>query len=1149
MAKHIYINGIDRYIDLIKNSLSITQALTSQIDECNFKLKGEQPEKGDTVQIVDDEAGTLFAGIIDVVSLSETVGDVNIWDVKCQDFTYELDRKLVNEIYMNVTADAIVRDIVTKYTLGFTVNHVMTGAPVVEYYAAVYIKPSEVFKALADYCNWQFYVDYNKDIWFFDPMKLSQRAPIDIVPGANFSKLTYTIDTTNLRNRVYIRGGTYLSDVFVYEVKADGVTRVWNLPHKPHELKVYVAGVQKTVGVENIDLDETQFDFMMNFQEKYVRCSSITTTPTAGVTLRFEYRYDVDVITMVEDLDSQRALAEIQGNDGIYEHVIVDESLTSITAAEVLGNNDLLQNANPKVIVKFKSTVHGWYPGQIVNINLPDRKINNSFLITKVKIELKDGMFVYNIECGSKLLGIADYLKAIYSAQKNKQLAVTQNINKFNYVSDNATVSESITATSVSLPLKIETSFEDDIQVIAPVSANFARNSVAYRSDGQQVAANIPRYEGFFDELVETVIDDFNRTEIGSNWQVDRTDIVRWSIENGMLKSDAADANGYVNLIYIAKNVAGYNVIVEYDVLFTGTSSLWGGFNYCGVRVDVNPTRCGIANGSAYNETFVSGISISEWHHVEARIKIMPGSDDILELYVDGRFILTDTFRAPKTNPYISLRSTYYTTDGGDAKYDNFKIRLYKANASIMVEEGTTNIAHDPNTDNAWWNAAPTSGIIWGLSNDWSATEQALKVRSYSNSHHGHSFYLDIQRDVWFTLRARIKNVKNALHSQFYLALYNSAGTCIQTNYVPEILAQYNWTGHNTPDYTEAWITYRIPSGVYTDAVKYTVQLIGKGTSESEIYLKEIQLEQKPYKTTRHPYNSTRSPELLTIPTAGVLNPQEGTVEFIFSPTTPQASAPWGRGFDWGDGYSNPVTKDDFRLVWGTGAGLNKILLSVAQANVGMRDFSVTLSRNLVVGNHYYVAIRWRLPGYLSLTIYDFGNGEVVSSSANDVAIAPKMDSPSVKAMLGTNVNGREWVNWLFDDLRISSRARTDEEIAAAYQSGLPLPIDKDTTAKLEFDGNLLVARGFGGEYQSIGSMIKVIPLANTIVGDLQYCDSADGVTWSDWQPIDVFKAYKVKYPGYFRIQGKAFGNGKVKVINFKAPDETVVLCGFAEVS
>jgi len=48
----------------------------------------------------------------------------------------------------------------------------------------------------------------------------------------------------------------------------------------------------------------------------------------------------------------------------------------------------------------------------------------------------------------------------------------------------------------------------------------------------------------------------------------------------------------------------------------------------------------------------------------------------------------------------------------------------------------------------------------------------------------------------------------------------------------------------------------------------------------------------------------------------------------------------------------------------------------------------------------------------------------------------------------------------IFADLRISSRARTDEEIAAAYQRGQPLPVDAWTTLKLDFNGDLSTQSG-----------------------------------------------------------------------------------------
>jgi Concanavalin A-like lectin/glucanases superfamily len=66
----------------------------------------------------------------------------------------------------------------------------------------------------------------------------------------------------------------------------------------------------------------------------------------------------------------------------------------------------------------------------------------------------------------------------------------------------------------------------------------------------------------------------------------------------------------------------------------------------------------------------------------------------------------------------------------------------------------------------------------------------------------------------------------------------------------------------------------------------------------------------------------------------------------------------------------------------------------------------------------------------------------------------------------GTNIDigrlnsGAYYWDGIIDDFRISSRVRTDEEILAAYQSNSPLPVDKWTTYKLNFDGNL-VAKTF----------------------------------------------------------------------------------------
>ena len=103
-------------------------------------------------------------------------------------------------------------------------------------------------------------------------------------------------------------------------------------------------------------------------------------------------------------------------------------------------------------------------------------------------------------------------------------------------------------------------------------------------------------------------------------------------------------------------------------------------------------------------------------------------------------------------------------------------------------------------------------------------------------------------------------------------------------------------------------------------------------------------------------------------------------------------------------------------------------------------------SDSLTPDGWHYFAFRWNAQaGTADL----FHNG-VKRVSLTGVVFSGEYD----RIEIGYRNGGpRDWLNSLIDDLRISSRARTDEEIAAAYQSGEPLAVDQYTTLKLPFDG------------------------------------------------------------------------------------------------
>lgn len=56
-------------------------------------------------------------------------------------------------------------------------------------------------------------------------------------------------------------------------------------------------------------------------------------------------------------------------------------------------------------------------------------------------------IWTYKIEYGGRLKGIADFLKAMVSAQQNKKVGSTSILHKFNYMPDTTKISDEIETT------------------------------------------------------------------------------------------------------------------------------------------------------------------------------------------------------------------------------------------------------------------------------------------------------------------------------------------------------------------------------------------------------------------------------------------------------------------------------------------------------------------------------------------------------------------------------------------------------------------------------------------------------------------------------------------------------------------------------
>jgi hypothetical protein len=253
---------------------------------------------------------------------------------------------------------------------------------------------------------------------------------------------------------------------------------------------------------------------------------------------------------------------------------------------------------------------------------------------------------------------------------------------------------------------------------------------------------------------------------------------------------------------------------------------------------------------------------------------------------------------------------------------------------------------------------------------------------------------------------------------------------------------------------------YRI-SGSFTSRDPVVIHNCGivkyAGQSARGFKVSGFQIEAKGYATTLVPTNgtaATRSPERPTIPTAGVLNFSEGTIELRFRPTV--AFINGLDGYNRIIGHSTAMNTNELEI-FKAGSGSSQLHFAISNSAAqwaGGSYKAVQSTTSLVADTWYHIAAAWSVSeGRFSLYINGQKEGEAVLT-------ADKIPSVIDTLAIGYHPNGTRWANGLIPDLRISDIARSDAEILAAYQSGQPLPVDEWTTYKMA-----------GGPWESVGAV------------------------------------------------------------------------------
>lgn len=430
------VNTVDKTNQIRWDTLKKRSVLTKQPDILTFSLRNYdsktwKPSIGDDVQLLDGST-KIFGGVVVETNDILEGGLLKEFTVTCKDYTQLLDRQLVSKNYTSMTAAAIVNDIISTYTTGFTTTNVV-GSTVIPAITFNYMSVSQSIQKLCEMIGtYDWFVDYDKDIHFFQVgTKVAPFSLDDTSGNFVYESLVSSVDNTQIRNFITIRGGITQGTAVDDKQVADGQQRIFFVGYNLSSFLAYKAlaatpttFVALTVGSDGID-NPTSVDCLYN-PDQGLLIFPDATKPAINDVIKYTGTPNFPLISQVQDLVSI-------GNNGTYQYIIVDKTITSKSAAAQRGQAELIQYGNPITTINFKTYSSGLSVGQTIDVNLALRGISGTFKISKIDMRLKTPSqvtsdYVFTVEAKTALsVNMVDLLNKLLVKNVSDQISIATN--------------------------------------------------------------------------------------------------------------------------------------------------------------------------------------------------------------------------------------------------------------------------------------------------------------------------------------------------------------------------------------------------------------------------------------------------------------------------------------------------------------------------------------------------------------------------------------------------------------------------------------------------------------------------------------------------------------------------------------------------
>jgi hypothetical protein len=409
------LNGSDDITSIVEfdSTFNIQAVLTKEKGQFQFNVKAPQaptlpanmPVVGDTIYVnytINGNKVLLFGGTLVTSEPIVSGGLVLIYQMTAVDWSYALDAYVVKANYADEDPHDIAVNLMESFAPEgmFTTNHVQVGNFNVSTIQFNYQQLSKALQALATQIGWDWFIDADRDLHFYfaegNAASSSEviQAPIvidDTTGDIEWPTLDVQVDITNMKNAVYVVGGTYQKDFVlspnpnatppqytpIDTYQTDGVQIVFPLSYSYDEstLTITLGGVGQSIGTAQVT-DPTTVEVLYDDSGRFIQ---FTTTPSAGQTIVVQGEANVPILAYVTDQDSITTY-------GIREDAISDTKILSVQQAQERAQADIDMFGDPVYTVKF-NTISAFTNqlsiGQQIKLNSPKFGVSNKLLIIK----------------------------------------------------------------------------------------------------------------------------------------------------------------------------------------------------------------------------------------------------------------------------------------------------------------------------------------------------------------------------------------------------------------------------------------------------------------------------------------------------------------------------------------------------------------------------------------------------------------------------------------------------------------------------------------------------------------------------------------------------------------------------------------------